>query len=54
MDIKEVRAAGAYGWQTYHLRVPIVLKSRNVKLQEPSVLSQGLLYPYRTQHYLIH
>ena len=32
----EVKAAGAYGWQLYHLHVPIVLKSG--KLQPPGSL----------------
>jgi len=31
-----VKAAGAYGWQPYHLRVPIVLKSGSLNLLEPS------------------
>jgi hypothetical protein len=31
-----VKAAGAYGRQRYHLRVPIVLKCGSLKLQEPS------------------
>ena len=31
-----VKAAGAYGWQPYHLQVPIVLKSGNPTLLEPS------------------
>jgi len=31
-----VKAAGAYGWQIYHLHVPIVLKSGNLNLLEPS------------------
>jgi hypothetical protein len=31
-----VKAAGAYGWQTYHLHVPIVVKSGSVNLLEPS------------------
>jgi hypothetical protein len=30
------RAASAYGWQTYHLHVPIVLKSGSLNLLEPS------------------
>jgi len=28
--------AGAYSWQPYHLHVPTVLKSGNLKLLEPS------------------
>ena len=31
-----VKAAGAEGWQPYHLHVPIVLKSGNLNLLEPS------------------
>jgi hypothetical protein len=31
-----LKAAGAYGWQTYHLHVPIVLKSGSLNLLEPS------------------
>ena len=31
-----VKAAGGYGWQSYHLHVPIVLKSGNFTLLEPS------------------
>ena len=31
-----VKAAGAWGWQTYHLHVPIVLRSRNLIFLEPS------------------
>jgi hypothetical protein len=30
-----VKAAGAYGWQPYHLHVPIVLKSGRLNLLEP-------------------
>ena len=32
----EVKAAGAYGWQPYHLHVPIVLKSGSFNLLDPS------------------
>jgi len=32
----EVKTAGVYGWQPYHLHVPIVLKSGTLNLQEPS------------------
>ena len=42
-----VKAAGAYGWQPYHLHVPIVMKSGSQNLLEPSGLSRpvmGLLY----------
>jgi len=31
-----VKAAGAYGWQPYHLHVPIVLKSGSLNLLKPS------------------
>jgi hypothetical protein len=31
-----VKAAGAQGWQPYHIYVPIVLKSGNLNLLEPS------------------
>jgi hypothetical protein len=31
-----VKAAGVYGWQPYHLHVPIVLKSGSLSLLEPS------------------
>jgi hypothetical protein len=31
-----VKAAGAYGWQPYHLHVPTVLKSGSLNLLEPS------------------
>jgi len=31
-----VKAAGTYGWQPYHLHVPIVLKSGSLSLLEPS------------------
>jgi hypothetical protein len=31
-----VKAAGAWGWQSYHLHVPIVLKSGSLNLMEPS------------------
>jgi len=30
----EIKAAGAYGWQIYHLHVPIVLKSGSLNLLE--------------------
>jgi len=32
----EVKAAGAWGWQPYHLYVPIILKSGSLKFLEPS------------------
>jgi len=31
-----IKAAGAYGWQIYHLHVPIVLKSGSLNLLQPS------------------
>jgi len=31
-----VKAAGAYGWQPYHLQMLIVLKSGSLNLLEPS------------------
>jgi len=31
-----VKAAAALGWQPYHLHVPIVLKSWNLNVLEPS------------------
>jgi len=31
----EVKTAGAYGWQPYHLHMPIVLKSGSLNLLEP-------------------
>jgi hypothetical protein len=31
-----VKTAGAWGWQPYHLHVPIILKSVSLNLQEPS------------------
>jgi hypothetical protein len=31
-----IKAAGAYGWQPYHLHVPFVLKSGSLNLLEPS------------------
>ena len=36
-----VKAVGAYGWQPYHLHVPIVLKSGSLNLLEPSGPIQG-------------
>jgi hypothetical protein len=45
-----VKAVGAYGWQPYHLHVPIVLKSGSLTFLEPSGLSRpvmGLLYLYK-------
>jgi hypothetical protein len=39
-----VKEAGAYGSQTYHLHVPIVMKSGSLNLPEPSGPVMGLLY----------
>jgi hypothetical protein len=36
-----VKASGGSGWQSYHLHVPIALKSRRLKLLEPSGPVQG-------------
>ena len=36
-----IKAAGAYGWQPYHLHVPIVLKSGSLNLLQPSGPVQG-------------
>jgi hypothetical protein len=36
-----VKAVGAKGWQTYHLRVPILLKSGSLSLLEPSGPAQA-------------
>jgi hypothetical protein len=47
-----VKAAGAYGWQIYHLHVPIVLKSGSLDLLQPSgpvQLCPGFAVPL---HYL--
>jgi len=41
----DLKAAGAYGWQLYHLPVPIVLKSGSLNLLEPSGPLQGLFSP---------
>jgi len=38
-----VKAAGAKGWQPYHLYVPIVLQSGSLNLLERSVPVVGLL-----------
>jgi len=44
-----VKVAGAYGWQTYHLHVLIVLNSGSLYLLEPSGPLQacnGITFPY--------
>jgi len=35
-NISYIKVAGALGWQTYHLHVPIFLKSGSLNLLEPS------------------
>jgi hypothetical protein len=47
-----LKAAGAYGWQPYHLRVSIVLKYRSLNLLNPRGLSRpvmGLLFHFLSQ-----
>ena len=39
-----VKAAGAYGWQTYHIHVPTVLKSGSLNLLEPSGPVQSCIW----------
>ena len=48
-----VKAAGAWGWQPYHLHVPIVLKSGSLKLLEPSGPVQALYRDCFTFFYII-
>ena len=51
-----VKAAGPYGWQPYHLRMPIVLKSGSLNLPEPLGLVQacnGIVLPLSHRIYLI-
>jgi len=48
-----VKVAGAWGWQPYHLHVPIVLKSGSLKFLEPSGPVQGCngtALPYTHTH----
>ena len=55
-----VKAAGAWGWQPYHLHVPIVLKSGSLNLLEPSGPVQACngialpiyIYIYKSSSYL--
>jgi len=50
-----VKAAGAYGWQPYHLRVLIILKSRSLNLLEPSAPVQacnGVALPLTSTFYI--
>jgi hypothetical protein len=42
-----VKAAGTYGWQTYHLPVPIVLKSGSLNLQACNGIALPLLQLYQ-------
>jgi len=49
-----VKAAGALGWQPYHLHVPIVLKSGSLSLLEPSGLCFTFLLLGRTCNFLEH
>ena len=45
-----VKEAGAYGWQPYHLHVPIVLKSGSLNVLEPSGPLQaciGIALPFK-------
>ena len=51
-----VKAAGAQGWQPYHLNVPNVLKSGSLNLLEPSGPVQsvmGLLYLLQNQNTIL-
>ena len=44
-----IKAAGGYGWQPCHIRMPIVWKSGNLSLLEPSGIFQacrGITLPY--------
>ena len=42
----EAKSAGEWGWQAYHLNVPIALKSISWNPQDLSWHVQGLLYFY--------
>ena len=47
-----VKATGAYGWQSYHLHVPIVLKSGSLNLLEtsgPVQACNGIALPFHSQ-----
>jgi hypothetical protein len=51
-----VKAASAYGWQTYHLHVPIFLKSGSLNLLEPSGPVQacnGITFYYKDLGFFI-
>ena len=46
-----VKAAGQYGWQPYHIHVPIVLKSGSLNLLElsgPVQACNGIALPFIT------
>ena len=43
----EAKAAGAYGWQPYHLHVPTVLKSGSLSLLEPLGPVQSFIIFFR-------
>ena len=48
----EIKAAGAQGWQLYHLHVPTVMKAGSLNLLEPSgpgQASNGIALPYDTR-----
>jgi hypothetical protein len=48
-----VKAADAYGWQSYHLHVPIVLKSGSLNLLEfsrPVKAGYGIALPFTPPH----
>jgi hypothetical protein len=50
-----VKTAGAYGWQLYHLHVPITLKSGSLNFLEPSGPAQtcnGIVLPLPLFGYL--
>jgi hypothetical protein len=50
-----VKAAGAYGWQSYHLHVPIVLKSGSLKLLEaygPVQACNGIVFAFTLVYWL--
>jgi hypothetical protein len=52
-----VNAAGAYGWQPYHLHVPTVLKSGNLNLLEtlgPFQACNGIALPFTISVYVIY
>jgi hypothetical protein len=49
-----VTAAGAYGWQPYHLRLPTVLKSGSLNLLEPYRIALPFTFtPWTINHFQI-